>query len=217
MFLNYAIMMRTIYSSLFSVLVYTLSYSQIKTITLESEGKIKRIPLEGKSNLRLLTSATCDGLKWAYQEFEGKGLEIKNNEIVIKPKSQFMRYRDSSRMEKRDIVYPETAMPITFHMEQVLKLDYQSNSMKHIRNSGYWLITLGVITSLVVAPLISLKSGSGFNASRYYSTAGIGLVAIGLSIPVFLFSTDKEYAFKDYDNEKRRIWKYVPEEKPVEK
>lgn len=203
-------MMRTIYSSLFSVLVIAVSYSQLKMITLESEGKIKRISLEGNPQLRLLTSATCDGIKWGYQEFEGEGLEVKNNEIVLKPKSQFMRYRDSSKMEKRDITYPETAMPITFQMNQILKLDYQSNSRKHIRNSGYWLMTLGAITSLVVAPLISLKSNSGFNASKYYSTAGIGLMAIGVSIPLFVISTDKEYALKDYDNEKRRIWKHVP-------
>jgi len=49
------------------------------------------------------------------------------------------------------------------------------------------------IATLIVAPLVSINYKNGdFNQSRYYTTAGIGLIGIGASIPIYFIFKDKK-------------------------
>jgi hypothetical protein len=49
------------------------------------------------------------------------------------------------------------------------------------------------ITTLIVAPLVSINYKTGdFNQSKYYTTAGIGLIGIGASIPLYFVFKDKQ-------------------------
>ncbi len=49
------------------------------------------------------------------------------------------------------------------------------------------------ITTLIIAPLISINYKTGnFNQSKYYTTAGIGLIGIGASIPIYFIFRDKK-------------------------
>jgi hypothetical protein len=51
-----------------------------------------------------------------------------------------------------------------------------------------------------VAPLVSINYKNGdFNQSRYYTTAGIGLIGIGASIPIYFIFRDKK--IKIYQND----------------
>lgn len=57
--------------------------------------------------------------------------------------------------------------------------------------------SVSAITALLVAPLISINYKTGdFNKNRYYTTAGIGLIGIGASIPLaVLFNREKPSHF----------------------
>jgi len=56
------------------------------------------------------------------------------------------------------------------------------------------------ITTLIVAPLVSINYKTGdFNQSKYYTTAGIGLIGIGASIPIYFVFRDKK--IKLYQND----------------
>lgn len=49
------------------------------------------------------------------------------------------------------------------------------------------------ITTLIVAPLVSINYKTGdFSQSKYYTTAGIGLIGIGASIPIYFIFRDKK-------------------------
>ena len=56
------------------------------------------------------------------------------------------------------------------------------------------------ITTLIVAPLVSINYKTGdFSQSKYYTTAGIGLIGIGASIPIYFIFRDKK--IKLYQND----------------
>lgn len=78
------------------------------------------------------------------------------------------------------------------------------------------LATTSVITTLLIAPLISINYKTGdFNQKRYYKTALIGLIGIGTSIPMhYLLKTKSlriiprngEVDKKHWYMEKVRVW-----------
>ncbi len=55
------------------------------------------------------------------------------------------------------------------------------------------IVLFSAITTLFVAPLMSINYKTGdFNQSKYYTTAGIGLIGLGASIPIYFIFRDKE-------------------------
>lgn len=78
------------------------------------------------------------------------------------------------------------------------------------------LASTSVLTTLIIAPLISINYKTGdFNQKRYYKTALIGLIGIGTSIPIhYLFKTKSlriiprngEVDKKHWYMEKVRVW-----------
>jgi hypothetical protein len=55
------------------------------------------------------------------------------------------------------------------------------------------IVLFSTITTLFVAPLVSINYKTGnFNQSKYYTTAGIGLIGLGASIPIYFIFRDKK-------------------------
>lgn len=55
-------------------------------------------------------------------------------------------------------------------------------------------LTASILTTLIVAPLVSIGyNGGSFNQQRYFTTAGIGLIGIGVSIPLLVIASEKPF------------------------
>lgn len=93
-------------------------------------------------------------------------------------------------------------------------VDYSSRPRQTVNNIGNTISTFALITTLVVAPLVSINYKNGdFNANRYYTWAGAGLAGLSIGIPMILFSREKTYSITN-DKRVRNIdyWFFVKEE-----
>ena len=62
------------------------------------------------------------------------------------------------------------------------------------------VVLFSVLTTLFVAPLVSINYKNGnFSQSKYYTTAGIGLIGLGASIPLYYLFRDKKISFYQND------------------
>lgn len=102
----------------------------------------------------------------------------------------------------------------TIRFDKIENITYQKSTK--LEFLAPTLATTSVITTLLIAPLISINYKTGdFNQKRYYKTALIGLIGIGTSIPVsYLFRTKSlriiprngEVDKKHWYLEKVRVW-----------
>lgn len=77
-----------------------------------------------------------------------------------------------------------------------------------IKNTATVTMILSGITTLILAPLISINYKTGdFNQKRYYTTAGIGLIGIGVSVPVAIIFTPRKISLTTPDGAKgKKKW-----------
>ena len=98
---------------------------------------------------------------------------------------------------------------MNFQINQIESMCYRSTSAEDIRGFGGILFTLGVFSTLAVAPLVSLNySGKGFNGQRYEQVAGYSLAATGLGTAILLSTPKRRFRLKSAAaSEKReKIW-----------
>ncbi len=93
---------------------------------------------------------------------------------------------------------------------KIADLDYVYFKKPRFQGEKIAPITFSVsaITTLIVAPLISMNFKTGdFNKSRYYKTAGIGLIGIGASIPIAIIFKERPIRFIQLGDETaKRNW-----------
>jgi hypothetical protein len=77
----------------------------------------------------------------------------------------------------------------TFAKNKLFLIKYQSKTANTFSGIGAVVASLGAITSLIIAPLISINYSNGnFNRNLYYACALSGLGAVTISIPMLVFS-----------------------------
>jgi hypothetical protein len=71
------------------------------------------------------------------------------------------------------------------------------------------IVLFSTITTLFVAPLVSINYKTGdFNQSKYYTTAGIGLIGLGASISIYFIFRDKKMNIYQNDGvATKRTWR----------
>lgn len=87
-------------------------------------------------------------------------------------------------------VIPRKEIPV----DSIQSLDYLSPSSGQLNSFSVVLISLSSVELLIAAPLASIQYGKGgFNSKRYFRMAGIGLVGLGIGIPLAAFNLHKHY------------------------
>ncbi len=139
----------------------------------------------------------------------GRILELTQEKIRILPSLDIIDIDyscDSSYYRKQ--WKSNTKLPTSIKISDISKIEYQSYSAQQWSDNGFASIIIGSLTTLIVAPLISInyKDGS-FNSKRYFSTAAIGLGFVSIGIPITIISRKKTYYFKNRINKNRtKIW-----------
>lgn len=87
-------------------------------------------------------------------------------------------------------IIPQKEIPV----DSIQSLNYLSPSSGQLNSFSIVLISLSSIELLVAAPLASIQYGKGgFNSKRYFRMAGIGLVGLGIGIPLAACNLGKHY------------------------
>lgn len=87
-------------------------------------------------------------------------------------------------------------------------INYTSPSRDFFRTFGSATTFLSVLTTVIVAPLVSINyKNGGFNKDRYFTIAGSGLIGLSVGIPLIVFSKPKTYKLTDKNiNQGKDLW-----------
>jgi len=98
-------------------------------------------------------------------------------------------------------------------LNQLNHINYTSPSRLFFTNLGYTITAMSALTTLVVAPLVSINYRNfDFNKDRYYKVASGGLIGLTLGIPLSLINSSKTYKLNYSNNEKRSDYWYIKSE-----
>ncbi len=87
-------------------------------------------------------------------------------------------------------------------------IDYSSPKRSFCYSLAGTTTFLAVLTTFVVAPLVSINFQNGdFNKKRYYAVAGSGLIGLSVGIPMMLLSSPKRYHLTEINiNKGKNRW-----------
>ncbi|MCP3929524.1 MAG: hypothetical protein GY705_10525 [Bacteroidetes bacterium] len=107
--------------------------------------------------------------------------------------------------------FPKGTIPkVAFNKNEIIYLDLQSDKDIKWTEAGHVLTFLGSLTTLIIAPLVSIEYGNKgkFHSNRYYKWAAVGLGMVGVAIPIYVSSKKKKFDLTFYDNNVKRIWHF---------
>lgn len=89
-------------------------------------------------------------------------------------------------------------------------INYLSPSRNFFRTLGSATTVLSVLTTAIVAPLVSIdyKNG-GFNKDRYFAFSGGGLIGLSVGIPLIAFSKPKTYKLTEKNSTRGKDLWYI--------
>lgn len=169
----------------------------------------KRIKLQGYYTYRLNASMeSADSLtSEIHSTFNGKLMSVDTISIRISLSYESIstEYKDGSTMNlQRDYSYLKYNNTENFKkvdLKNIKYISYTSPTRYFFESIGGPTVSISVLTTLFIAPLVSINYKNGdFNKARYYKVAGIGLVGVAVSIPLLAFSNPKDYKLISKNN-----------------
>lgn len=131
--------------------------------------------------------------------------DFSNESVYLKLKNGFesRTYNDYSSFS-----YFNNDNKRNINLKNLNYIDYTSPSRDFFRTFGYTTTFLSALTTVIVAPLVSINyKNGGFNKNRYYTVAGSGLIGLSVGIPLIVFSKPKTYKLTDKNiNLGKNLW-----------
>ena len=160
--------------------------SPIQSFTLTNNKSEKIVKCASHCYLEFKTIEIPLAIGDSIRQLQGDILTISKNYVTIAPNIDITKKRypfDSVQyLEKRQ---REPNYHVNLNIPSIEKISYQTNNSLNWEAIGYSTIIIGGLTSLFVAPLISINyKNGGFNANRYITCASIGLGLITIGIPI---------------------------------
>jgi hypothetical protein len=190
-----------------------LSFSQedSKQIFLKSNKSTYTINSKRCNYIRLTLNQEGDSLKYFITSIQGQLFTISPNEIGLIPKySKILKISNDCLKTKTETKYPANSNPIVFPVDKINVLSYQSNAANSCLVVGGILTVIGSLTTIIVAPLVSIDYKTGnINSQLYYKVAAVGLGLGIISIPLFIFSKEKKFYLKGSKSSKEKTWQIV--------
>lgn len=195
-----------------SLIVFSFNpcaFCQSTMLVLKSEsGKTKEINLSKLGNIKVTIPFNSSSIECGSTTYTGKPLSIESGILKMKLKREVFWGRDKGVKIKNEKKADRTKEPeISLNLADAGKLAVNRKTSSNIAGIGRLLVTLGSLTALVTAPLVSIQyAEGGFNSQRYFNVAGVGLGAVVVGIPVILLSRPKTYVMKDFQGNEKELW-----------
>ncbi|MFH0895554.1 MAG: hypothetical protein V2A54_14040 [Bacteroidota bacterium] len=98
---------------------------------------------------------------------------------------------------------------MTININKIWQIENSSVCRDNIHITGNTIIGVSVLTTLILAPLISINYKNGtFNSDKYFTLAGAGLVGIAIGIPISALTVNKKYYLTEKNKIKKRNYWY---------
>jgi hypothetical protein len=198
---------------LFFLFSTAISFSQKdeKRIFLKSNKSTFTIKSERCNYIRLTFNQEGDSLKYFTTSIKGQLLSASPSEISLTPAYlKTIKISNDCFNQKTETTYPQNSNSIAFKVDKINVLSYQSNAANGCLVAGAILTFIGSLTTLIVAPLVSIDYKTGaINSQRYYKVAAIGLGLGIVSIPLFVLSKEKKFFLKASKDSKRKTWQVI--------
>ena len=142
-------------------------------------------------NLENMTDTSVSLVVWS----ESINLVLKNGAT----KKTETDYYFTENWEYRDI-----------NINNIEYLTYTSPAKETLATIGTIISGYSVFTTLLVAPLVSIKyREGGFNSERYFIWAGAGLAGLTIGFPLLLLTDGKVYSITKYGNTSNEHYWYL--------
>lgn len=129
---------------------------------------------------------------------ESMSLELKNGVSKNTETDYFFTYN----WEYRDI-----------NINNIEYVTYTSPARETLNSIGLIITGYSVITTLLVAPLVSINyREGGFNSDRYFIWAGAGLAGLTIGIPLLSLADEKSYKIANSANTSDKNYWYLKKE-----
>ncbi len=178
------------------VLTLPVLSAQPEVLRMENDGKT--IELKKNNDIDFSIDITGDTLSYGNIVFTGSFLKYQDGRIYLQTskKTESWESIDGESFSSR-YRYKKDAAPVSIPVETIEAIYYQGTGRK-IASIGSLTITSAGIAAIVLAPLVSMEGRSrSFNTKRYYNITGVGIMAIGISLPITLIISPKEFILKD--------------------
>lgn len=92
-------------------------------------------------------------------------------------------------------VFSDNPQPVikSFSYTDVRTVYYNSPVRSFLNTTSQVVMGVSGVSALLVAPLVSIKKGGGFNGTRYFRVAGWSLVTFGVGLTINLLTLEREY------------------------
>ena len=181
----------------------------------------RKIQLSDNGEIHLLFHNHLDDDKLEYRDIDlaGKLNGITDSTVLFKLSGEDIQltYGDGTTSDYHknyhlglDSTLPEIR---TIKLRELQNLQYASPLKSSLNDAASPVLVLSAITSLLVAPLVSINNKNGqFNSNRYYKWASGGLIGVSVSIPVLLLTKPKKYLIGiKADEMPNQFWYIEPE------
>ena len=186
------------------------SQSIVNSIKLTDGKKTKKLFYNQGHYIEYILTTNIDTTISIFRHVQGSVTKITKDSLILLMTEDdlFQRNSDCSLIEiNKSYRYPNDYLKI--RLDQLTQINYESKTAINWKNIGISSIIIGSLTSLILAPLISINYKTGqVNSTRYITCASIGLAFIVVCIPIVATSHERKYYFdKKYAPEKCKIWK----------
>jgi len=192
-----------------SIFVNGQSYPEY--FTLKQSNRTRKIECSPGNYLVFELPTTTDTSIRAFDYYRGKILKITTDSITMQPTEiQYqIQSKDSSTFSTQR-TFHQNAPVIRFSKDQVGKIFYESRKNDNWKSIGISSMILGCLTSLILAPLISINYSTGkVNSTTYITTASIGLTFVSVGIPLTVVNKEKKYHMKEaLKGKKVPVWRF---------
>lgn len=182
------------------LLLYTIgSLAIAQELQLENTASGRTLDLKPGSSVALyLDMPSSDMITCNTRVLEGELKAPEKGLLQILPVRERKQYSFENGLRKQDETYYEDLAgkkPIRLALEDVNHIRYRTPSAEKLNAVGKLLLTAGMTSALIAAPLASIDYGSGtFNGDRYFRIAGYSMAVSGIGLVAALGTRKRGFA-----------------------
>ena len=183
----------------FLLFCFMLQPGTAQQLQLENTASDRTITLETGSFVELnLDMPSSNMITCNTRILEGELRTPDKGLLQIFPIREHKTYHFENGLHKQDETNYEGLIgrkPLRLALEDVNHVRYQSRTGKRVNAIGKVLLSAGLASALLVAPLASIDYGTGtFNGDRYFQIAGYSFAASGAGMAIMLGTRKRDFA-----------------------
>jgi|AntRauTorckE5430_2_1112549.scaffolds.fasta_scaffold26562_2 hypothetical protein len=184
---------------LFLLLCTIGSFATAQELQLENTTNGRTLTLKPGSSVALyLDMPTSDMITYSTRILEGELKAPEKGLLQVLPLKERKRYNFENGLYKHAETFYEDLIgrrPIRLELKDVNQLLYRTPSAEKLNTVGKLLLTAGMASALIAAPLASIDYGSGeFNGDRYFRIAGYSMAVSGIGLVAALGTRKRDFA-----------------------